>query len=84
MGWVDREHIAALEQDPRYARLLNLTQRLLKERPVPACGNCQGGEITVRGADGRETTVSCSNCQGTGTVGTLADNEDNGQASGGH
>ncbi|MYW62482.1 hypothetical protein GTY65_00035 [Streptomyces sp. SID8379] len=79
MGWVDREHIPALEQDWRYARLLNLTKRLL-EAEVPKCGNCQGGSITVRDADGNETTVPCGQCDGTGETGNPADNEDNGEA----
>lgn len=82
MAWVDREHLPALEDDWRYARMINLTRRLL-EAKVPACGNCSGGTITVRDADGNETTVECGECGGTGEVGTLADNEDNGEASGG-
>ncbi|MGW2861902.1 hypothetical protein [Streptomyces sp. NPDC001205] len=81
MGWVDPEYIPVLQQDHRYTRLLNLTQRLLEER-VPRCGNCTGGTITIRDEDGNETTVQCSNCQGTGEVGTMADNEDNGQVGG--
>lgn len=82
MAWVDREHLPTLEQDPRYARLINLSKRLLEER-VPACANCTGGAITVRDADGNETTVDCGECQGSGEVGTLQDNEDNGEAGGG-
>lgn len=81
MGWVDRQHIPALEQDWRYARLLNLTKRLA-EAAVPACSNCVGGTITVRDTDGNETVVDCGSCGGTGEVGTLVDNEDNGQAGG--
>ncbi|MFH8613062.1 hypothetical protein ACH4D5_36900 [Streptomyces sp. NPDC018029] len=82
MAWVDREHIPALEKDHRYARLLNLTKRLLED-DVPACGNCTGGTITVQDADGNETTVDCQACVGCGEVGTLQDNEGNGQADGG-
>jgi hypothetical protein len=82
MSWVDREHIPALEQDWRYGRLINLTRRLLEER-VPTCGNCQGGQITVKDADGNETTILCGQCQGRGEVGNPVDNEDNGQAGGG-
>lgn len=81
MAWVDREHIPALEQDHRYARLLNLSKRLLEEH-VPACGNCIGGTITVQDGDGNETTVDCGQCGGSGEVGILQDNEDNGQAGG--
>jgi hypothetical protein len=81
MAWVDREHIPTLEQDHRYVRLINLSKRLL-EAKVPACGNCTGGTITVRDADGNETTVDCGECQGTGEVGTLVDNEENGEAGG--
>ncbi|MEW2393028.1 hypothetical protein AB0933_32175 [Streptomyces venezuelae] len=81
MGWVDRKYIPVLAQDYRYARMLNLTRRLVEAR-VPACSNCVGGTITVRDADGNETVVDCDACGGTGTVGTLADNEDNGQAGG--
>ncbi|MFI8872435.1 hypothetical protein [Streptomyces sp. NPDC055243] len=81
MAWVDREHIPALEQDYRYTRLINLSKRLL-EAKVPACGNCVGGTITVRDADGNETSVQCDACGGTGVVGTLQDNEDNGEAGG--
>jgi hypothetical protein len=90
MGWVDREHIPALQQDWRYDRLFSLSRRLLEqqrveeqERRVPKCSNCQGGQITVRDADGNETTVTCGACGGSGEVGSPADNEDNGQASGG-
>lgn len=82
MGWVDPEHIPTLQQDWRYTRLLNLTQRLLKEC-VPACGNCSGGTITVKDGDGNETTVTCGQCQGSGHVDNPVDNEDNGQAGGG-
>ncbi len=84
MGWVDREHIPALQQDWRYSRLLNLTRRLLEAR-VPKCPNpeCNGGQITMRDADGRETTLSCGACGGTGEVGAPVDNEDNGRAGGG-
>ncbi|MEU9194474.1 hypothetical protein [Streptomyces hundungensis] len=81
MGWVDPEYIPILQQDHRYARLLNLTRRLLEER-VPRCGNCIGGVITIRDDQGNETTVQCSNCQATAETGTLADNEDNGRAAG--
>ncbi|GAA1887867.1 hypothetical protein GCM10009837_07100 [Streptomyces durmitorensis] len=81
MAWVDRRHIPALEQDHRYGRLLNATKRLLEEH-VPACGECTGGTKTVRDADGNETIVDCLACGGTGEVGTMADNEDNGQAGG--
>jgi hypothetical protein len=81
MGWVDREHIPALEQDWRYSRLINLTRRLL-EAKVPACGNCQGGEIRVKDADGNETVILCGACGGSGEVGTPADNEDDGRAGG--
>lgn len=80
MGWVDREHIPALEQDWRYTRLLNMARRLLEVR-VPA-GNCVGGAITVRDADGNETAVTCDACGGSGEVCTLADNEDNRQVGG--
>ncbi|TGB06532.1 hypothetical protein [Streptomyces sp. MZ04] len=79
MAWVDREHIPALEQDHRYTRLINLSKRLLEDA-VPACGNCVGGTITVRDSDGNETVVDCGECGGSGEVGTLQDNEDNGQA----
>ncbi|MBD0742171.1 hypothetical protein [Streptomyces sp. CBMA152] len=82
MGWIDRQHIHLIADDPRYQRLINLSKRLLEER-VPTCGNGNGGTITTRDNDGNETTVTCDNCQGTGTVGTTADNEDNGPASGG-
>lgn len=81
MAWVDREHIPVLEQDYRYTRLLNLTRRLL-EAEVPVCGNCSGGTITVRDDDGNEITVDCDACGGTGEVGTMQDNEDDGQAGG--
>ncbi|MEU6820887.1 hypothetical protein ABZ921_09675 [Streptomyces atriruber] len=81
MGWVDRQYIPAFEQDWRYARLLNLTKRLAEAR-VPACSNCVGGTITVRDSDGNETVVTCDACERTGEVGTLADNEDNGQDDG--
>ncbi|MEU6990338.1 hypothetical protein ABZ953_06705 [Streptomyces sp. NPDC046465] len=81
MAWVDRQHIPALEQDWRYTRLINATRRLLEER-MPACGNCVGGTITVQDANGNETVVQCDACGGTGEVGTMADNEDDGQASG--
>lgn len=81
MAWVDRRYIPTLEQDPRYTRLINLTRRLLEDA-VPACGNCVGGTITMRDGDGNETTVTCGECGGTGEVGTLQDNEDNGQAGG--
>ncbi|QES25865.1 hypothetical protein DEJ47_04810 [Streptomyces venezuelae] len=82
MAWGDREHIPALEQDWRYTRLLNLTRRLL-DAPVPACGNCTGGTITVQDADGNETTIDCGECGGSGEVGAMVDNEDDGQAGGG-
>ncbi|WP_420032280.1 hypothetical protein ACN2WE_05300 [Streptomyces sp. cg28] len=83
MGWVDREHIPALEQDWRYARLLNLTRRLL-EAQVPTCQNtgCNGGQITVKDTQGHETTVQCDACGGSGEVGNPVDNEENGQAGG--
>ncbi|WP_069883496.1 hypothetical protein [Streptomyces luteocolor] len=81
MGWVDRQHIPALQQDWRYTRLLNLTRRLLEER-MPACGNCTDGEITVVDGDGNETSVQCDACGGTGEVGAMADNEDDGEAGG--
>lgn len=82
MGWVDPEHIPALQQDWRYTRLLNLTQRLLEDRRMPKCTNCQGGQITMTDADGNTTTVTCGQCAGTGEVGTPVDNEDNGLAGG--
>lgn len=88
MGWVDPQWIPTLQRDGRYVRLLNLTQRLLEEReqkrgqPVPKC-SCQGGEVTVRDADGNETAVQCEACQGTGELPTYADNEDDGQATDG-
>ena len=81
MAWVDREHIPALEGDHRYARLINLSKRLLEER-VPARGNRVGGTITMRDTDGNETTVDCGECGGSGEVGTMADNEENGEAGG--
>lgn len=81
MAWVDKQHIPALEGDHRYTRLINLSKRLLEER-VPACGNCIGGTITMQDADGNQTTVTCGECQGSGEVGTLQDNEDNGEAGG--
>ncbi|WP_428956175.1 hypothetical protein [Streptomyces sp. cg35] len=81
MGWVDPRYIPALEQDWRYGRLLNLTRRLLEAR-MPRCGNCSGGTITVRDADGNETTVQCGQCGGTGEIGTPVDNEDDGRAGG--
>ncbi|MFH9073208.1 hypothetical protein [Streptomyces alboflavus] len=79
MGWVDREHIPTLEGDWRYARLINMTKRLL-EQCMPVCGNCSGGTVTIVDDDGNTTVVVCDACDGTGEVGTLADNEDNGQA----
>ncbi|MGW5868801.1 hypothetical protein ACWFRJ_42405 [Streptomyces sp. NPDC055239] len=79
MAWVDRKHLKTLEEDWRYTRLINLTKRLL-EAKVPACGNCVGGTITVKDHEGNETTVTCGECGGTGEVGTLADNEDDGEA----
>lgn len=82
MGWIDREHIPAIEQDDRYTRLINLTLRLLEER-VPTCGNCTSGQVTVQDADGNKTTMPCPQCEGTGTLPTRADNEDNGQAGSG-
>lgn len=82
MGWVDKEHIPALQQDWRYTRLLNLTRRLLEAR-MPACTNCSGGTITVKDADGNETTLDCTACDGTGEIPNPVDNEDDGQASGG-
>lgn len=81
MGWIDREHIPAIERDGRYGRLINLTLRLLEAR-VPACGNCTGGWITIRDDDGHETSVRCENCQGAGTVPSPVDNEENGRADG--
>jgi transcription elongation factor Elf1 len=81
MSWVDPEHIPTLQQDWRYTRLLNLTQRLLEET-VPKCGNCQGGKVTVKDADGKETTVNCGACGGSGETGNPVDNEDNGRAGG--
>ncbi|WP_120727073.1 hypothetical protein [Streptomyces hundungensis] len=81
MGWVGPEYIPIRQQDHRYARLLKLTRRLLEER-VPRCGNRTGGAITIRDDQGNQTTVQCSNCQGTGETGTLPDNEDNGRAAG--
>lgn len=83
MGWIDKEHIPALEQDWRYTRLINLTKRLLEEQ-VPKCGNtgCNGGQITVRDDNGHETTMPCPACGGTGEVGNPVDNEDNGRAGG--
>lgn len=82
MGVVDPKYIPTLQRDWRYTRLLNLTQRLLEERTVPKC-SCDGGRTTVRDADGNETTVPCETCGGNGELPTYADNEDNGQASGG-
>ena len=82
MGWVDKEHIPALQQDWRYDRLFNLTRRLLEEQRVPKCGNCQGGQVTMRDADGRETTVTCGQCGGSGEIPNPVDNEDNGRAGG--
>ncbi|GGM23217.1 hypothetical protein GCM10010129_79470 [Streptomyces fumigatiscleroticus] len=84
MGWVDPKWIPVLRADGRYTRLLNLTQRLLaeRERLMPTCTNCQGGQVTVRDPDGREYTVDCSACDGTGVLPERADNEDDGRAGG--
>lgn len=82
MGWIDREHIPAVEQDWRYGRLISLTKRLLEES-VPKCPNCNGGWTTVRDADGNEVSVQCVGCGGTGEQPTYADHEENGQAGGG-
>ncbi|GGZ42594.1 hypothetical protein [Streptomyces poonensis] len=84
MGWVDPKWIPALRADGRYTRLLNLTQRLLaeRERLMPQCTNCQGGQVTVRDPDGREYTADCPACDGTGVLPERADNEDDGRAGG--
>ncbi|MEV8321068.1 hypothetical protein AB0Q95_43650 [Streptomyces sp. NPDC059900] len=47
---------------------------------IPARGTCDGGTVTVRDADGNEPGIACLACGGTGEVGTLQDNEDDGQA----
>ena len=84
MGWVDKQHIPALEQDWRYGRLINLTRRLL-EAKVPKCGNtgCNGGQITITDDHGNQTTTPCPACGGSGETGTPVDNEDDGRAGGG-
>ncbi|MFI0264781.1 hypothetical protein ACH4OW_37975 [Streptomyces sp. NPDC017056] len=77
MGWVDPQYARLLREDGRYGRLIDMTLQLLRERErqhegqedtVPGCGSCQDGQITVRAADGTETTVQCQRCDGTGTV----------------
>ncbi len=85
MGWVDPEHREALRRDWRYDRLFKLDERCreAREAGMPACTNCQGGQTTMRDADGNEVKVTCLACGGSGEVGSPVDNEDNGQASGG-
>ncbi|MFI0263990.1 hypothetical protein ACH4OW_33820 [Streptomyces sp. NPDC017056] len=75
MGWVDPQYAHLLREDSPYGRMINVPLHLLRERErqhegrgdtVSTCGSYQGGQITVRAADGTETTVLCQRCGGTG------------------
>jgi len=83
MVWVDREYRDQLRDDWRYTRLFRLEEHL-REARMPPCTNagCNGGQITMRDADGNTTTVTCDVCGGSGIVAVPVDNEDDGRAGG--